>query len=263
MPKLRAAVTAARLGVQRRDRRDGGGRVSAVATRPVPPPSTPAPRSSSSRQAAAWLVTADGARYLDFVAGIAVVGARPLPPGAARGRAQQLDRLWHASNLYWTEPMTMLAERLLRPLRRRSGVLLQLGSGGGRGGAQVRAQGDRPPRIVARSDDSFHGRTTLGALSATGQPAKREAFEPLLRESRSRAERRSGAAGSGRRTPAASCSSRSRAREASTARRGVRRCSTRPRRRTRRAARPRRGADRRRSDGHVLRARAGGCGRTR
>ena len=52
-----------------------------------------------------WLVAADGRRYLDLVAGIAVVGLghrHPAPLGEAHA---QLDRLWHASNLYFTEPL--------------------------------------------------------------------------------------------------------------------------------------------------------------
>src|SRR6266513_6098946 len=60
----------------------------------------------------AWLVDADGKRYLDVFAGIAVVGLghrHPAPLAAAR---EQLERLWHVSNLYSTEPMQQLAGKL-------------------------------------------------------------------------------------------------------------------------------------------------------
>ena len=60
----------------------------------------------------AWLVDADGKRYLDLFAGIAVVGlghGHPAPLAAAHG---QLDQLWHVSNFYLTEPMQALASRL-------------------------------------------------------------------------------------------------------------------------------------------------------
>jgi acetylornithine/N-succinyldiaminopimelate aminotransferase len=60
----------------------------------------------------AWLVDADGRRYLDFLAGIAVVGLGHLHPAPLAAAQAQLTRLWHASNLYWTEPMAELAERL-------------------------------------------------------------------------------------------------------------------------------------------------------
>ena len=93
-----------------------------------------------------WLTAADGTRYLDFAAGIAVVAlghAHPAPLAAAQA---QLERLWHVSNLYWTEPMAAARRPALRAVRRRAGVLLQLGRRGDRGGDQVRAQGDRQAR---------------------------------------------------------------------------------------------------------------------
>ena len=52
-----------------------------------------------------WLIADDGQRYLDLLAGIAVVSlghCHPAPLAAAR---EQLERLWHVSNLYSTEPM--------------------------------------------------------------------------------------------------------------------------------------------------------------
>ena len=90
-----------------------------------------------------WLTDVDGRRYLDLLGGIAVVSlghGHPAPLAAAR---RQLDALWHVSNLYSTEPMLQLAGTALGSLRRRAGVLLQLRYRGGRGGAQVGAEGDR------------------------------------------------------------------------------------------------------------------------
>ena len=59
-----------------------------------------------------WLTDGDGKRYLDLLAGIAVVSlghCHPAPLGAAQ---RQLDALWHTSNLYSTQPMLRLAEQL-------------------------------------------------------------------------------------------------------------------------------------------------------
>src|SRR5687768_8757824 len=59
-----------------------------------------------------WLWDDGGRRYLDLVGGIAVVAlghGHPAPRDAARA---QLDTLWHVSNLYWTQPMQELADRL-------------------------------------------------------------------------------------------------------------------------------------------------------
>ena len=50
-----------------------------------------------------------GREYLDFVAGIAVVGLGHRHPAVSDAAHAQLDRLWHVSNLYWTDPMVRLA----------------------------------------------------------------------------------------------------------------------------------------------------------
>ena len=51
------------------------------------------------------LYDAEGRAYLDFLAGIAVVGLGHCHPAPLAAAHAQLDRLWHVSNLYWTEPM--------------------------------------------------------------------------------------------------------------------------------------------------------------
>jgi acetylornithine/N-succinyldiaminopimelate aminotransferase len=116
-----------------------------------------------------WLVADDGRRYLDFVAGIAVVGLGHCHPAVTAAAHAQLDRLWHVSNLFWTRPMAELAERLSARFGGAEAIeaaLKYARKATGRAG------------IVAL-EGSFHGRT-LGALSVTGQPAKRAAFEPLV-----------------------------------------------------------------------------------
>ncbi len=59
-----------------------------------------------------WVYDADGRQYLDLLAGIAVVGLGHCHPAPLAAAQAQLERLWHASNLYWTEPMLELAARL-------------------------------------------------------------------------------------------------------------------------------------------------------
>ncbi len=124
------------------------------------------------------LYDADGRAYLDFLAGIAVVGlghCHPAPLAAARA---QLDRLWHVSNLYWTEPMVELAQRLSARAGGAQAFFCNSGSESVEAGLKYARKATGKPGIVALNE-SFHGRTT-GALSVTGQPAKRTAFEPLL-----------------------------------------------------------------------------------
>ena len=67
----------------------------------------------------ARLAADDGSTYLDFAAGIAVVGLGHGHPDVVAAAHRQLDRLWHVSNLYWTEPMTELSGPPLGAVRRR------------------------------------------------------------------------------------------------------------------------------------------------
>jgi acetylornithine/N-succinyldiaminopimelate aminotransferase len=125
-----------------------------------------------------WLTDADGRRYLDFVAGIAVVGLGHCHPAPLAAAAAQLEQLWHVSNLYWTEPMTTLAERLSDRFDGAQAFFCNSGAEAVEGALKYSRKATGKPGVVALHG-SFHGRT-LGALSATGQPAKRAAFEPLL-----------------------------------------------------------------------------------
>lgn len=121
-----------------------------------------------------------GNEYLDFLAGIAVVGLGHANPEIADAIAEQARTLVHVSNLYGTVPGTDVAITLDRLL-----------GGGGQifftnSGAEAiecaiklaRKWGGDGRYGVVSAYGSFHGRT-LGALHATGQPAKWEGFQPL------------------------------------------------------------------------------------
>jgi acetylornithine/N-succinyldiaminopimelate aminotransferase len=121
---------------------------------------------------------ADGAEYLDFGAGIAVVGlghCHPAPLAAAR---EQLDLLWHASNLYRTGPAEALAARLSDRFGGAQAFFCNSGAEAVEAALKYARKATGKPGVVAL-EGSFHGRT-LGALSATGQPSKRAAFSPLV-----------------------------------------------------------------------------------
>jgi acetylornithine/N-succinyldiaminopimelate aminotransferase len=128
----------------------------------------------------AWLVDADGRRYLDLVGGIAVVGLGHRHPAPLAAAHAQLDRLWHVSNLYWTEPMSRLAERLSERFGGAQSFFCNSGAEAIEAALKYARKSTGKRRIVAL-ENSFHGRT-LGALSVTGQPSKRAAFEPLVPE---------------------------------------------------------------------------------
>jgi acetylornithine/N-succinyldiaminopimelate aminotransferase len=126
----------------------------------------------------AWLVDDEGRLYLDLVAGIAVVGLGHLHPAPLAAAREQLERLWHVSNLYWTEPASELAARLSARFGGAQAFFCNSGAEAIEAALKYARKASGKPGVVAL-DGSFHGRT-LGALSATGQPAKRAAFEPLV-----------------------------------------------------------------------------------
>ncbi len=119
-----------------------------------------------------------GRAYLDFVAGIAVIGLGHCAPAPLAAAKAQLDRLWHASNLYWTEPMLRLATLLTGRFGGGGAFFCNSGAEANEAALKIARKATGRTRIVAL-EGGFHGRT-LGALSATGQPAKWEGFGPLV-----------------------------------------------------------------------------------
>lgn len=121
---------------------------------------------------------ADGGEYLDFGGGIAVVSlghCHPAPLAAAQG---QLERLWHVSNLYRTEPAEELAAKLSERFGGARAFFCNSGAEAVEAAIKYARKATAKHGVVAL-EGSFHGRT-LGALSVTGQPGKREAFAPLV-----------------------------------------------------------------------------------
>ena len=124
-----------------------------------------------------WLTDADGKRYLDLLAGIAVVSLGHCHPAPLAAAHAQLDAVWHTSNLYSTEPMLRLAELLSDRFGGARSFFCNSGSEAIESALKWARKAAGKPVVVAL-ESSFHGRTH-GALAATGQPAKRAAFEPL------------------------------------------------------------------------------------
>lgn len=121
---------------------------------------------------------ATGREYLDFGAGIAVVALGHRHPAPLAAAQEQLERLWHASNLYRTEPGEELAARLSDRFGGARAFFCNSGAEAVESALKYARKSTGKAGVVAL-EGSFHGRT-LGALSATGQPAKREAFTPLV-----------------------------------------------------------------------------------
>ena len=119
-----------------------------------------------------------GKKYLDFLGGIATNVLGHAEPAVVRAVSKQIATLGHTSNLYSHPQGLALAEKLQKLVGAPSRVFFC------NSGAEANEAALKLSRLSGRSRiistvGSFHGRT-LGALSLTGQPAKRAPFIPLL-----------------------------------------------------------------------------------
>jgi acetylornithine/N-succinyldiaminopimelate aminotransferase len=130
-----------------------------------------------------YLYDADGKEYLDFLAGISVCSLGHCHPAVVAAVTEQAERLMHVSNLFYTEPMTRLAQRLSESSL--GGRVFFCNSGTEANEAAIKVarkhahgRGITAPEIVS-FEGEFHGRT-YGALSATPKLARNEALGPYL-----------------------------------------------------------------------------------
>jgi predicted acetylornithine/succinylornithine family transaminase len=120
----------------------------------------------------------DGNEYLDFLCGISVTNLGHCHPRVVAAVREQVGRLMHVGNLFYTEPAMLLAERLTS--RSLGGKVFFCNSGAEAVEAAIKlARKARPGGDVVVIHGAFHGRT-YGALSATPQEAKQAPFAPLV-----------------------------------------------------------------------------------
>ncbi|MFT4197593.1 MAG: acetylornithine transaminase [Pseudoxanthomonas sp.] len=133
----------------------------------------------------ARLWDSEGREYVDLAAGIAVCALGHCDPDLVAALGEQAGRLWHTSNVFYSEPPLRLAEELLAASRFATRVYL-CNSGAEANEAAIKlvrkwaADQGRPPeqRVIVTFRGSFHGRT-LGAVTATAQPKYQAGYEPL------------------------------------------------------------------------------------
>lgn len=125
---------------------------------------------------------ADGARYLDLLAGLAVNALGHAHPQVLGAISAQLSTLGHVSNFFATPTQIALAERLAgfvtanAPGLEARVFFTNSGTEANEAGFKISRRTGRT-RLVAM-EGAFHGRS-LGALALTANPAYREPFEPL------------------------------------------------------------------------------------
>jgi acetylornithine/N-succinyldiaminopimelate aminotransferase len=126
-----------------------------------------------------------GRDYIDLGGGIAVNALGHQDPDLLQALITQAQKLWHASNVFYTEPPLRLAEELVEASGFAERVFL-CNSGAEANEAAIKlvrkwatAQG-RPAdkRVIITFRGSFHGRT-LATVTATAQPKYQEGYEPL------------------------------------------------------------------------------------
>lgn len=129
-----------------------------------------------------YLYDADGKEYLDFCAGIAVFGLGYGNKAYNDALKNQIDKLIHTSNYYYNVPAVEAAKKLLKASGMSRVFFTNSGTEAVEGAIKAARKyafnkdGSTDHEIIAM-EHSFHGRT-MGALSVTGNPKYREAFEP-------------------------------------------------------------------------------------
>ncbi|GAA4732669.1 acetylornithine transaminase [Isoptericola chiayiensis] len=122
---------------------------------------------------------ADGNRYLDLLAGIAVNALGHAHPTLTAAISAQLGTLGHVSNFFGTPAQITLAERLLQLAQAPAGSRVFFANSGTEANEAAFKMTRRTGRTrVLALEGGFHGRT-MGALALTAKAAYREPFEPL------------------------------------------------------------------------------------
>jgi acetylornithine/N-succinyldiaminopimelate aminotransferase len=131
-----------------------------------------------------YLYDTDGKKYLDFAAGIAVFALGYGNKVYNDALKDQIDKLLHTSNLYYNLPAISAATKLVNASGMDRVFFTNSGTEAIEGAIKLARKyfynkNNNADSEVISMNNSFHGRS-MGALSVTGQPKYREAFEPLI-----------------------------------------------------------------------------------
>ena len=131
-----------------------------------------------------YLYDMDGNKYLDFVSGIAVFALGYHYKDYDDALKAQIDKLLHTSNYYYNVPAVEAAKKIKEVSGMDRVFFTNSGAEAVEGALKAARKyaflkdGKNDHEIIAMNH-SFHGRT-FGALSVTGNPHYREAFEPMI-----------------------------------------------------------------------------------
>lgn len=128
----------------------------------------------------AVLTDARGNQYLDFLAGIATSVLGHAHPSIVKAVTKQVATLGHVSNFYSHPNAMELAAKLVKMTGDKSARVFFCNSGAEANEAALKLSRKTGRIKIVATQDAFHGRT-MGALSLTGQPSKRDPFKPLIK----------------------------------------------------------------------------------
>lgn len=121
-----------------------------------------------------------GKIYLDFLAGIATNVLGHAHPAIVKAVGKQVSTLGHVSNFYAHPNVLELAEKLQKMTGDKSARVFFCNSGAEANEAALKLSRKTGKYRIVATQEAFHGRT-MGALSLTGQPSKRNSFKPLIK----------------------------------------------------------------------------------
>jgi acetylornithine aminotransferase len=128
----------------------------------------------------AQVTDAKGDIYLDFLAGIATNVLGHAHPAVVKAVCKQIATLGHVSNFYAHPNVLELSKKLVAMTGDKSARVFFCNSGAEANEAALKLSRKTGRTRIVATKESFHGRT-MGALSLTGQPAKRDPFMPLIK----------------------------------------------------------------------------------
>lgn len=127
----------------------------------------------------ARLFDSEGSSHLDFLSGIAVTGFGHQQEEITKSVEEQLNKLWHISNLFEASPQEILAQKFVNSTGLDSVFFCNSGTEANEAAIKfARKWGDNRKSIIS-AIGGFHGRT-MGSLSATGQSKLWNGFTPML-----------------------------------------------------------------------------------
>lgn len=131
-----------------------------------------------------YLYDMEGKKYLDFCAGIAVFALGYHNEKYNAALKEQIDKLIHTSNYYYNVPAISAAKKLKKVSGMDRVFFTNSGAEAVEGAIKAARKyaylkDGRTDHEIIAMEHSFHGRT-MGALSVTGNPKYREAFEPMI-----------------------------------------------------------------------------------